>query len=286
MNTYYINASILKESNCWRRFFWILQGHTPSGFVNHKMEYGSAFHRALRLYYGNKSTTKEELITTAMDYFANVNVPETDYRNSVHLFATLVNYFKCYQGNDNIDVINGFLECKFELEYTKDPHIVLCGTRDMIGTYCGAKCIIDHKVTALQPKTFFEGFELNIQRMFYQWTYWKEHNEILPFVVNGIFISKVTKFNIDNFIRKQFDINEEQLMWFDNWVTRKLNDIKTHIQLAEIHNPMDDFDLSSCEQKFGLCRFYNVCKFNPSLHRTIIESNYPITPYEPLKFQD
>jgi hypothetical protein len=258
----YIDASSLKDSACPRKFYWnVMCGLRPryeGSLVS--MPYGTAIHKAFQNYYSNY--TIKDCIMPAIDYYTPYNdsiLNEYEFRTTPHLVQTLKVYFKQNpQGSDgikailtgkNADGIDTYsVEQQFQFPFyqTSKTIVQLCGTIDINGLYFGQRCLIDHKTVGMsvaldddgkpsnkdvqrRMDSYFEEYKMNIQPQLYIWVdnHLNRKGDIyLPFVVNGIFVKKVTKKALDEgrfdgcyFQRsKVIEYSPEQMSRFENTV--------------------------------------------------------------------
>ena len=102
--------------------------------MNHKMEYGTAYHKALEEFYTSGDTTLA--LNRALEHYSNpeIVVPETDWRTSGHLATCLTQYFEHYAETDGLKgerhMGEPLLERKFAYPfYTNGTvDVLLCGT--------------------------------------------------------------------------------------------------------------------------------------------------------------
>src|SRR5882724_6833635 len=201
MKTILLDSSILKQSDCSRKFNFI---HNHGLFIDNpsftfKMDYGKAFHKFLHSYYG--SETLNIALNKAIDYYTPICkwVPDYDFRNLGHLYQSIMTYASKYpQGKDTIKPFNkDNLEITFTEPfriYNDSVEVILVGTIDFLGYFLGTeKIFVDHKTTSLfredQRKTFVEAFELDIQPKFYSWNIRRKMklDFWMPFMANVIY---------------------------------------------------------------------------------------------------
>lgn len=290
-----LNASLYKESNCLRKvqlkaILGLGSGGTEKDY---KMEYGTAFHKALVVLYSKG--TLEAAIQAAFDHFFGVYVPDNEWRNSGHLIKTIMDYHNTYGKADmltaNFDLLTNkpMLEQTFAIPFyrTDRVEILLCGTIDMIGTYMGQLVIVDHKTTSLtQIETYLRSYELSPQLL----TYVYVHSVLFPGIsvgamINGIFLGRTGK---NNFKRSDiFNFSENHLASFKYHLTQRAEAIAENLE-AQIDNIADAFppNYTCCEQKFGQCEYAPICLCTtPSDMLSIANSNYIAGRYDPLRFQ-
>ena len=142
--------------------------------MNHKMEYGTAYHKALEEFYS--SGDKTAALNRALEHYSNpeIVVPETDWRTSGHLANCLNQYFENYAEIDGLVVDRHMgeplLEMKFAYPfYTNGTvDVLLCGTIDFLGTYFGENIICDHTSTAVTAiDRYLNAYRMSTQLMAY-----------------------------------------------------------------------------------------------------------------------
>lgn len=304
----YIDASALKDFACRRKFYWntIVGWKAKTNWgADYRMEYGTAFHKFLEDYYSNKPVTNA--IDRALKHYEPVNkcVPADDYRDLFHLEMSVTNYVKTQpREHDNLKANKGFTgeyltEQKFSIPYKiiNDKYvIVLCGTIDLIGMYNGIPCIADHKTTSGNPRNYFDEYELGIQPMFYCYIdkLVNKRNDVLPFLINGIFLKKqtdkvITKGGWDGALVQRSNLmffSKDQMSMFEEWLGSCIAQIVTSLQATSSFSMENDPELSACKTPYGLCKYFKVCKMGDNVeHRNmILNSFYERKHYNPLLF--
>lgn len=298
----HIDASALKQASCIRRLKWlIVDGLRPSTEFNYKAAYGTAYHKYFQQIDNGETPTKA--IMRAIEYYAEYaqHIPTDDFRTIEHLSGGIMAY-RGYYGNDdgltpivNPETGEPLSEIKFSIpmpELSTDEYQVLIeGTIDKICNYAGLNVISDHKVTSAQnSREFLEDFQMSVQLRMYIWAFRKLTGQLLPALINGIFISKGTKkareageFDGVRFERSQIiHITEEALDEFEAWMKMKI----THLVYSLPKRAEDLFDLGACYEKFGQCRFAKLCSVDKALRNDVLHANYSQTEYLPLNFQE
>jgi hypothetical protein len=303
----YADASGLKKSGCMRRVQWhIVDGYVPRGQGgwerNYKAGYGTSFHKVYQQILQGKP--RPEAIQWGVDWYREnyeKYIPQKyEFRTPEHLESVLRLYYKVH----NIDVMSpmkradggGYLsEIKFQYPYYEDETMVvyITGTVDLISSYSGRVCVTDHKVTgARDPDDFFFGFELDIQSRMYCWIYYTLTGQILPFLVNGVFIKAPTEKSMlkgifDGVVFKRntpIEMDIGKIKFFERWLFDKLNRVIAGVKAG---NLADTYDLTGCHELFNSqCVYYNICRLDPAIHQQVLEGGYEKHPYNPLLFQD
>ena len=286
-----IDASLIKESACERRLWYMLFRGLRKRNSNHKMEYGTAVHKALESYYGDGD--KDKAINAAIDHYADVLVPDKDFRDLAHLVNLLNQYFKLDTGLEVKRDPEPLLEMRFAYPYrqTEKLDILFCGTIDFVGTYFGRPVIVDHKSTAAyNTSAYFASYKVSPQLMFYN-LIWNTMfpDDYIGCMINGIFLGRSNK---NKFERSEiFEFSKDRLTKFQAYV----DDLVDRL-VAKFDEHSDDLDkepeniflsnFASCETRFGLCSFSPLCTANNKDDRqSIIEMDYVRKVYDPLQFQ-
>tara|TARA_R100000306_G_C4376889_1_gene142313 strand:- start:1620 stop:2534 length:915 start_codon:yes stop_codon:yes gene_type:complete len=288
-----IDASSYRESNCMRRMYYILVRGLRYAEKNFKMEYGTAYHKALQEYYTTGDTNKA--IHVAMNHYSNddIIIPEKDWRDIGHLGACITQYFQHYETDglvpDKDDNGNPMLEMRFAYPIYTDTNldILLCGTVDFIGKYHGHPVICDHKTTSLsQIQNYLDGYRLSTQLMMYHMVMKKlmpkKHYEC---VINGIFLNRTGK---NKFQRSALiSFLDEHMKTFEKHFIDTVKNIAHNFNNMLNNGLSDSFiqNFNACDSKYGHCKFLPVCSVNKNFMENIIEIEYDEKRYDPLLFQ-
>jgi len=305
----FIDASSLKELSCYRRFYWnTIEGYrTPhESMPNLKIEYGTAYHRYLENWYSGQP--HEVSRTAATTYYQSIleknpYALESDYefRTIDHLIKSIDYYAEIYPRN--VDSLKAdAVEQKFAFPFWQNKHyvIMLCGTIDLRGTYCGIPIITDHKTSSANASkqalidNFFLEYEMSIQTMFYSWV----HNRLMGWpadkfidvMINGIFIKSTTKkareadmFDGVKLARsKPISYSQEQMQNFEQWLKRQLDYIALNLDAGL--DMSKDYNLAACKGAFGLCKYFHVCKQPSAIQQMLLKSSFNREKYSPLQF--
>ena len=290
-----IDASLIKESSCERRLWYMLCRGLRKRNSNHKMEYGTAVHKALESFYSDGE--KEKAVNTAIDHYADILVPDKDFRDLAHLVNQLNQYFNQDTGLEVRKDPDPLLEMRFAYPYkqTEDLDILFCGTIDFVGTYFGRPVIVDHKSTAAySPAAYFASYKVSPQLMFYNLIWNKLFpEEAVGCMINGLFLgrSNKNKFERSEIYEFSRDRLEKFKAYIDDMVNRlivRLRTLKVRDKWAEGLEAEDVFlsNFSCCETRFGLCSFTPLCTANSANDReSIVNMDYVNKVYDPLQFQ-
>lgn len=293
------NASLYKSSSCLRKVWYTLFRGLTKDSKDFKMAFGTATHKFLQAHYEGKDF--EQGLKLAVDYYANIYVPDGDFRHAGYLASVCMQYKDFYKnGGDMLRVVDSVktLECSFAYPFyqTANVEVLLCGTIDMIAIMGGRKVIVDHKTTSVtQVDTYLNSYQLSPQLMVYKYIYQKLFKgEDVGCLINGIFLSKTgkTKFQrsmIFEYTPNQLEILQHHLI---QTVEHIVSNFEAALNLWE-KNPdyriMQLFtpNYTCCDEKFGMCQFAPVCMTDSDEDKESIISNEFVTKiYNPLKFSE
>ncbi len=298
-----LNASLFKDADCLRFVLYrvILGLSRPGDWW--KADYGSAVHRALQSWYGRyrlAGLPSQQLAVEArqagMNFYADVFVPEDDWRNTSHLSATLAAYFKHYENDELVArVVDGVpqLERTFERKFYEDAVVIvyLVGTIDMDGFYCDLPVLVDTKTTgywshANNPDKFLDSFELSPQLMLYAWeTRETTGRADYQCLINGVFLKpKGATFQRS----KLFAYSEEKLANNMRWITAKVAEIVAELKKTLFSDqPTFPPNYNRCSGTYGPCQFAPLCTTCTEQRRQeLILANYTKAVYDPRKLQE
>ncbi len=302
-----LNASLLKGGDCSRHILYkAFYGLSKSSDM-WKADYGSAVHRALQSYYGNRRLTGKEHGQVVSDaraaglaYYADVFVPEDDWRNTAHLSATLNSYFKEYATDElEVELLNDVpqLEKTFEILYYEDDQVIvyLVGTIDMRGAWQEQKVIVDTKVTGNfmyvnKPDKWLESFQLSLPLALYKWAMEKETGDnSYQCMINGLLIKKTGV----TFQRRLFEFSEEHVESTMRWIGRKVKELVENLKwltepdamARKISHPFEK-NTTQCNNNFG-CAYAPLCLANNPMHEAeLITSTFDRKMYDPRRLQE
>jgi hypothetical protein len=287
-----IDASLIKESACERRLWYMLCRGLRKRNSNHKMEYGTAVHKALESYYFDGD--EDKAVNKAIDHYADILVPDKDFRDLAHLVNLLQQYFKEDTGLTVRKDPDPLLEMRFAYPYLQTPEldVLFCGTIDFVGTYFGRPVIVDHKSTAAYGvASYLASYKISPQLMFYKLIW----NKLFPeddvgCMINGLFLGRS---NRNKFERSEiFEFSGDRLAKFqayiDDLVVRIRRKLEIYFNTHESQDGEDIFlsNFACCETKFGLCSFTPLCTSNSAGDReSVVNMDYVRKIYDPLRFQ-
>lgn len=310
MNTYYVDASLLKEGGCFRKLInkSILQLRSKET-VTYKMAYCSAVHIFLDLYYRGRS--HQDCARTAVDYYKNyldeISSDPKEFRTLPHLVEIFKAYIARYpRGKDGLDVtINKegepLIENQFSVPYKANEfnQLIICGTMDLYCTYNGiANTFVDHKGSSGYYKEgCFDHYQFDIQMMLYSLFSQKLFGLAEPpsFVINGFFIKKSTIKAADEGIfdgvafhrSPVFKYDQTTINAFELWLGRQCEKIWQTINNDPQKVADEDYNPALCAGKFGFpCEYFDLCAYPEKLRAAILKHKFETYLYEPLKFRE
>jgi len=318
----FLNASILKDMNCFRYYFRrAIRGLVRrSSGGNYKQAYGTAAHKFLQNFYSGQPFSV--CIKSAVDYydkyaeFIPIDNPR-EFRTMQHLQYMLKGYAGMHKRKENASILNVFdlqeedflpligaegkptLEFKFAIPVWSNAkyNLFLAGTIDMIAKYGGHDiCLVDHKTTSANNKEEFIGaFELSIQTMLYSKVF-KELNNLTsypPVVINAFFLKKPTqkaekegRFDGCDYVTSPvMPFDEGRMVEFDKFLRSRIEWIVGHLD-KDCAEAEADFNYAGCHRQFGDCEYFEVCKLPPEFRDATLDNNFTVEDYNPLMFQD
>jgi len=236
---------------------------------------GASFDEAVR------STIGELLVRTA-DWDPDTTMRAGQYKNRDTLLQLTIDYFDFFRNDPAVTHIldNGRpaveLSFKFELDWgpqSADVKYLLCGHLDRVADLGGSLYVIDHKTTTTTPgKYFFDNFSPNNQMTLYALA----AQIVINTPIKGVIVEAAQiLLEKPNHFARGFALRTNDAL--DEWV----GDLATWLNLAESyalsgHWPMND---TACD-KFGGCRFRNVCARSPSVRDIHLRADFHQQPPE------
>src|SRR6185437_5680948 len=158
------------------------------------------------------------------------------------------------------------------IDQTSQPYI-LSGHLDRVVDYCGSLLVMDHKTTITTPGAmYFDQYSPNNQMSLYTIA----GKVILNMPVKGICINaaQIMLEKPNNFVRGFTYRTDAQS---NEW----LNDLRFWFHQAETYAKMNYWTMNdtSCD-KFGGCRFREICSRDPSVREAFLKANFTKLPEE------
>lgn len=252
------------------------------------LRFGSEYHAAIQDFENFRADglsyddalreTIRQLLIRVREWDPDITTKAGSYKNTRTLLQLVVDYFDNYRADAAKTIIleNGRpaveLTFKFNLDFgpTAAPETVyiLCGHLDRVVTINDNIFVIDHKTTTTTLSDYwFNGFAPNNQMTLYTFA----GKVVMDAEVKGVCIEGA-QIGLEKFTTKfarGFTYRSDDLI--DEW----LQDLEYHLNAAEAfadsgHWPMND---TACD-KFGGCRFRDVCSKNPSVREHYLKSDF------------
>lgn len=294
----HFDASLYNESNCLRKVYFKLIRGIGHGDKDFKIEYGTAFHKALQVYYSGGRV--EECVNAAFNHYSqsDIMIPENDWRSLAHLVNCVQQYVKHYNGSDLIKPLqledgSFALERRFSYPLFKTKHveILLSGTIDFIGTFASQySCFVDHKTTSLtNVDGYLNGYVLSPQLMLYKFMHDKLFGGDIACLINGIFLNRTNK---NTFKRSSLiTFSKQQIKSFEWHLMDTIYEIVNRFEHLLLGNDNDverlfPQNFTCCNEIYGLCEYAPLCMTQEDADKEmLIELNYTKRQYNPLTHQ-
>ena len=294
------STSIGYLKTCPRLYqYTILEGYVPRDESVH-LRFGGEFHQALWDYDMAiaAGTSHEdaihavitELFLRTADFRPEPDTKAGKYKSRANLLRTVINYLD-HRAKDTtvktyiLDSGKPAVELSFRFELEFGPEVVipgmrtqpyiLCGHLDRVVTDDSGNLFVeDHKTTTTTPSAyFFDNFEPNNQMSLYSFG----GKVVLDAPIRGVMINAVQillEHPYNRFVRGFTFRNQDQL---EEWLT----DLSRWLQLAEWFAINETWPQNDCScDKYGGCRFREVCSKAPSVRHIYLNSNFIKLPPE------
>jgi len=228
--------------------------------------------------------TVRKLLLRIRDWDPDTSTKAGNYKNPKTLVQLVVDYFDNYRQDAAKTVIldNGRPAVELSFRYALDfgplghPDVayLLCGHLDRVVDINDNIFVIDHKTTTASLGDYwFKQFAPNNQMTLYTFA----GKVVLEAEIKGVCVEGA-QIGLEQFTTKfarGFTYRSDDLI--DEW----LNDLEYHLNAAEAfaeakHWPMND---TACD-KFGGCRFRDVCSKNPSVREHYLKTDFIQLPPE------
>ena len=292
------STSIGLIKTCPRLYYYtMIEGWVPKDESVH-LTFGREYHQALQDYDMCRASgldhtesmfqSVRELLFRTEGFRPDPDTKAGKYKSREALVRTVIWYLDSVRQNDNFRthiLANGKpaveLSFRFELPFgpNSDQPYLLCGHLDRVCTDGNDLYIEDHKTTTSSlGDYFFNQFEPHNQMSLYTFG----GQIVLETTVRGVIINGVQLLvDSSRFVRGFTFRTPDQI---EEWVT----DLSRWLDLAEWFAsnstwPQND---TACD-KFGGCRFRNVCSKSPGVRDIYLKSNFTKVPedekWNPLK---
>ena len=295
------SSSLGYLKQCPRLYYYIMICGYMAKDESIHLRFGSEYHSAIQDFENFRADglsfddalreTIRQLLVRIKDWDPDTDTKAGKYKNPASLVQLVVDYFDNYRNDAAKTVIleNGRpaveLSFRFNLDFSPIGHpstpYILCGHLDRVVDINENIFVIDHKTTTTTLGDYwFKGFAPNNQMTLYTFA----GKVVMGMEIKGVCIEGA-QIGLQDFTTKfarGFTYRSDDLI--DEW----LNDLEYHLNAAEAfaeagHWPMND---TSCD-KFGGCRFRDVCAKNPSVREHYLKTDFIQLPeaerWNPLK---
>ncbi len=297
----YDSTSIGLLKTCAQLYYYtIICGYISKDESIH-LRFGGEYHSAIQDFENHRANglqyedalreTIRSLLKRIKDWDPDTSTKAGTYKNPGTLVQLVVDYFDNYREDAAKTIIleNGRpaveLSFSFALDFGPTAHpetqYLLCGHLDRVVTINENVFVIDHKTTTTTLGDYwFNQFAPNNQMTLYTFA----GKVVMDMEVKGVVIEGA-QIGLEKFtsrFARGFTYRSDDLI--DEW----LNDLEYHLNAAEAfaeagHWPMNDM---SCD-KYGGCRFRDICSKNPSVREHYLKSDFIQLPederWNPLK---
>ena len=309
MKTIYIDASAIKQSACFKRFYQTVVDGYRSPFSVYEADYGTAFHLFVSTW--KQTGDESEGLRTAIAFLKGVKStprPSKSWLSTVHLAGVIAKYLNTYEKDcwktcyiEAEPKSIAAVEQKFIIPFMRegDAEIVLAGTMDDICYHTTHKglAVRDYKTTSVWDiKNYLKAYALSPQLIFYVYCL-KQLNKLYPgklklvgldgqigAFIDGIFL----KSKLEDVVFARSDVfyfKDSDILAFEDLLVILCKKV-----LDAYHGRIDGYKPEgiingACETHYGLCSFFNVCNA-PSKDASdfLLKSSFKQREYNPLKF--
>ena len=264
-------------------YYTMIEGWQPKGDNIH-LFFGGEYHSALQDYDNLRAEDIDheealhhviaDLLVRTKDFAPDPDTKAGKYKSRQNLIRLVIDYLDNYKDDVAKTYIlsNGKpaveLSFRFELPWgpSEDQPYFLCGHLDRVVDYNGDLFVVDHKTTTSSPGDyFFDQFNPSNQMSLYAYA----SQVILEAPIKGVIINAAQILvNSSRFVRG-FTFRTKD--YLEEW----LQDASMWFNLAEAYSknsywPHND---TACD-KFGGCKFREVCSKSPSVREIYLRSNF------------
>ena len=270
-----------------------------------RMVYGMAVHKFVDTMYKTG-----DMVTAVLECKKEFSIPKIDDRKSMHLsdeghmLTTCMNLWTGFiQEDSTFDIIKldgkPLTEQTFSFEnfYFDDfIRVDLEGTQDKIGQFKGGCFAIgDWKITSSWDKVkYFVQYEMSRQLMLYRLASILESRTNPDSTLGRIGKTKVGCFIDAVFIKPDrndmevrrsdvFQYSDEDMKAFEISLYNKCLELSSKVQ-REVHLIKEGLINGTCDGKWGLCAFYNVCKSPDNIGKILLERDFVKRAWNPLDY--
>lgn len=263
--------------NCRRRYNYRINRGLVSKKPPTALTFGGAIHEALDSWYEDKNVDKA--VTLFKESFEE-RLDDDNKRTHQMGEWILRNYHEQYQYQP-WELVQS--EMSFSLHFRDDKKFI--GRIDKIIKWGDALWVVDHKTTSQLGSQFFKTAEPNLQFTGYVWAARQLGYNAVGVILDAILVAKGllpgTSKNYKLTPLARFDVyrSDDHLKeWKDT-----AEGIMGDIEMCEATNKWyPNFDMCTY---YGECPFRKVCKEDSDIRERIIEADYDVNHWSPLKEQ-
>lgn len=236
------SSSLNTYVSCPRRYYWrYVRNLLPRDYKAAPLDFGTAIHEALRLWYTNHNAVK------AIEAFHDLWDERFADKKRTHEkgIDLLTGYFERYGKRDTFDWISE-PECVFKIRFGS---CFFVGRFDGVINFQGTPYVIDHKTATRMGSNYFYQFRPDMQMTAYTWA----AKQLFPDLdIRGVFL------NILYFTTKQMDYHRDTTER-QEWEIEEFLDVASR-NIAEIRvkNREDHMDW---EPRWSYCQHWGTCPY-------------------------
>lgn len=289
------NTALSAYMACPREYFIGMVEHRRGAGLSPALAYGKAMHTALETHY--KTGGNEGIVELMVRKKWEDHDSPDDYRTLDRVLMDYKRYCKKYgqdPSNEDGKTVGWPHQPMVELSTNAmgggllHPWAVKIDRIIEIG---GLGYVEDHKSTSRLDKNFYKGFELSQQMMGYVHV----AQQLVPSLkIIGVRINVIHALKADTgFERMLFSYSPDQMTeWVANtnqWMHR-LNLDSELWEMRREHDPnfwpLAHYGDNGCSRKYGMCQYHRVCSISSRLRNQVLESEFPVNPWNPLEVED
>jgi hypothetical protein len=301
-----ISSSALPTTTCLLNFYrTVVEGYKEPAQKSN-LVYGTALHKYIDTMY----KTKGHIPTARVEALKAFNVPKIDNRKSPHLsdanhmITTAFMTWEMFASkDDSIELLDMLglpaTEVSFSIPYYTDQYIKvnLAGTLDTLAKIKGGCYVIrDWKTTSSwDSKSYFKSYEMSKQLRFYVLAL-KIMSEMYPDSMLGQIGKTRVGARIDAIFVKPapnetkwassevFQYRDTDIAAFRMTLDDKIQEISRAIKTGYL--PKNGLLTGSCETKWGLCKFWNVCQVDDKVAEVLLARDFVKKQFNPLNYNE
>ena len=299
-----IDASSLKNSACFLKFWRTCVEGYRSKQVNISAEFGSAVHIFIKEFTEGKSfdisfaMAAKYFIERSKDPFFKIPKGK-EYLTVGHLELVCQKYSReTFRFSPIIHKGEVLVEKNFEIPFYETEHVSirLTGTIDILGQIQnGCYCIGDYKTTSSwQQDVYLQEFESSLQLPFYLLAIQTMAQKYPESIFADMTQKPIGCFIYGIFLHKEkiAEFKQSDVWFFEEWRISQLRDkvMKLAMDIAYLiekeQEPLPDgLTTETCSGKYGhACEFLGAC-LRPKASALVLQNNFVKHDYNPLNFR-